>query len=348
MHNIFISVSGSTPQIITETLYVYAVEKKLHFEEIHIITTTHGKEQVNRELLAKNRLYHLCEDYGLDPQTLPSPRITLIEDSNGKPLEDVRTLSDNECAARTIINFIRDYSQKPDTRLLCSLAGGRKTMSAYMALALNFFGRKQDRLSHILVSPPAYEFNRDFFYPAPNQKDVVLQLAEIPFVRLRETLEKHFNLSTLEFTDLVKLNQMSEDELSREVVAVWNLEKKCLKVTYGTEEFTILFPLKLSLVFDAFFSSEEPKEITDSMIKALKRQYLEFKFGPGLGTDVDNNPRFPGKFDLENIQKGISEINISLLEKKLPPLCSSLLKIKHVDYLKYQIPLKFSQRYLVE
>ncbi len=210
MKNIFIAVTGKTPQIVTETLYFYAVNQNVAFDEIHVITTTEGKEKIDEEIIAKSRLIELCKSYKLAYENLPQPKVHLIESENGSPLPDVRNLNDNDLAAKKIMAIIKEKTADENTTLFCSLAGGRKTMSAYMALALNFFGRRQDKLSHVLISPEYYERDITFFYPEPDDKTVKIEVAEIPFIRLRDKLDELFGIEHLDFTDLVRLTSLSD------------------------------------------------------------------------------------------------------------------------------------------
>ncbi|HEY8485771.1 MAG TPA: CRISPR-associated ring nuclease Csm6 [Limnochordales bacterium] len=55
-------------------------------------------------------------------------------------------------------------TQDPGVRVLASLAGGRKTMSTYLAMVLQFYGRPGDELLHVLVPAP-FESHPEFFYP---------------------------------------------------------------------------------------------------------------------------------------------------------------------------------------
>ncbi|MBK8640363.1 MAG: TIGR02584 family CRISPR-associated protein [Chromatiaceae bacterium] len=120
--------------------------------------------------------------------------------------------------------LVRDLTADEDgSALHVSLAGGRKTMTYYLGNALTLFGRAQDRLSHVLVPPP-YETNREFFYPSPNSrrlyveplkrwfdaKDAVVTLADIPFVRLRNSLPGRFKgleNGAARFTEVVEALQ---------------------------------------------------------------------------------------------------------------------------------------------
>jgi hypothetical protein len=133
-----------------------------------------------------------------DPQNMH-----VIRDAQGRALEDIRTPQDNEAAADLISELVRGFTADPDCALHASLAGGRKTMSYYLGYALSLYGRPQDRLSHVLVSGP-FEAHPDFYYPTPQERvihsraplppqamncaDAIVQLAQTPFVRLRDGL----------------------------------------------------------------------------------------------------------------------------------------------------------------
>jgi hypothetical protein len=112
-------------------------------------------------------------------------------------MDDIRDSNDNLIAADLIFNIVKSLTSDKDTALHASIAGGRKTMSAYLALAMQIFGRKLDRLSHVLVHPD-YESGL-FFYPPKKDfeirtrdgrtvraKDAIIELADIKFVRLGE------------------------------------------------------------------------------------------------------------------------------------------------------------------
>lgn len=205
---IFLAVTGLSPQIVTETLYALAVKPTdgaLLFvpTEVHIITTAQGAEHARLNLLSEqiSWFHRLRKDYGLPEIAFDAERIHQIPSGNGGALEDIRTPQDNERAADFITEVVRSLTASPQTALHVSIAGGRKTMSYYLGYALSLLGRAQDRLSHVLVSAP-YENNRDFYYPTPYEyaihvmqkgkevaydcRKATIDLADIPFVRLRE------------------------------------------------------------------------------------------------------------------------------------------------------------------
>ena len=130
-------------------------------------------------------------------------------------------------AADFIMDKVRELTQEPSHELHVSIAGGRKTMGYYLGYALSLYGRPQDRLSHVLVSDP-YETNRDFYYPTPydhpihgsrGNKDVTVdarnarvELADIPFVRLREGLPERLREGHASFSQVVGAANRSLDE----------------------------------------------------------------------------------------------------------------------------------------
>lgn len=206
---ILLAVTGLSPQVVTETLYALAVNPghRAAFvpTEIHIVTTQQGCESARLTLLRSDKpgwFHSLCSDYGLKDITFNVENIHVLRDADGAELTDIRTPTDNESAADTITEWVREFTADPNSALHVSIAGGRKTMGYYAGYALSLYGRAQDRLSHVLVSPP-FESLPEFFYPSPDSRvifsrdpksqpldarDATVTLAEIPFVSLRHGL----------------------------------------------------------------------------------------------------------------------------------------------------------------
>ncbi|RMG56422.1 MAG: TIGR02584 family CRISPR-associated protein [Acidobacteria bacterium] len=225
--HILVAVAGQTPQIITETLYALMVQRRppVPISEIYILTTRRGAQIARHALLdaPTGQFFAFCREYDINPSSIAFDEqhiITLKRTGSGdrrsrrrrrapaaEPLDDIRTVADNQALARQLLGFIKQLTSDPRTALHCSLAGGRKTMSAYMALALTLYGRRQDSLSHVLV-PEEYESNPNFFFPTRRRKVIGIlrngqpaiadakrariELAEIPFIRLRDVLGRRF------------------------------------------------------------------------------------------------------------------------------------------------------------
>jgi CRISPR-associated protein (TIGR02584 family) len=211
MKNILLCVTGLTPQIVTETLYGLAVAREPAWlpDEIHVVTTTTGRQQVILNLLTEQAngepgwFHRLRRDCRLPEIAFDANRIHVIADAQGRLLDDIRTPADNEIAADFITGVVCDLTRDDASALHVSIAGGRKTMGYYLGYALSLYGRAQDSLSHVLVSEP-FENNRGFYYPTPyslpihvrhgdreltfDARDGRVEMAEIPFVRMRDGL----------------------------------------------------------------------------------------------------------------------------------------------------------------
>ncbi|MCW7552291.1 CRISPR-associated ring nuclease Csm6 [Endozoicomonas gorgoniicola] len=228
-NNILFVASGMSPQILTETLYALIHQPDPFIPgEIHMVTTVEGAKRASEGLLNRDsgHFYQFCQDYGLNPAIFNQDRIHIIQDQDGKPLNDIKTLTDNEATADTITTLIQEFTAEPETRLHVSLAGGRKTMSYYTGYALSLYGRRQDQLSHVLVSE-GYESCPDFYYPTPVSRMVInrngercdaseaeVTLANIPFVRMREDLPDRFLEGKTCFSETVRIMGKADAPLS--------------------------------------------------------------------------------------------------------------------------------------
>jgi CRISPR-associated protein Csx14 len=225
---VLIFVAGTTPQIITETIYALIhQDPPIYPDEIYVITTTHGKNLIKKNLIDLGRFGEFCKEFNIQKNIFDENSILVVKGNNVNFLDDIKEAKDNESLGDFITNFIRDKANNDRTRLHCSLAGGRKTMSFYMGTALQLFGRPWDKLYHVLVTPE-FESNPDFYYkPKKNKvltpfnpplskgekgeplhtKDAEIFLAELPFVRLRDKIP----LNGKSFRKLVEEGQKEID-----------------------------------------------------------------------------------------------------------------------------------------
>jgi CRISPR-associated protein (TIGR02584 family) len=198
---------GESPAIVTETVWHLCTQQRIPLTEVHVLTTEFGREKVEDLLFGQGHWLRFCTEYGLDIDFGPR-RVHVLTDGAGNRLRDIRTSEDNSLAAAWIFRSVRQFTDQPDTVLHCSIAGGRKTMGAYLSSALQFLGRPQDRLSHVLVDPPDLQYCPDFYYP-PKQPttfslgrgseqrgidsaSIRIDLADLPFVRLRQVLDRRW------------------------------------------------------------------------------------------------------------------------------------------------------------
>jgi len=207
MKNILLAVTGLSPQVITETLYALHQNNR-KVDSIHVITTRDGKERLYADLLAGKSGYYFryLEDYGIEPSSINfgHSNVHVVLDEHGNEIPDIIRESDNEHLIKKCLELTFSFTSDPENCVLFSVAGGRKTMSSCLTLAAQMYGRRQDRLYHVLVSPE-FESSREFYYPPKQSRSVELRdkngqpffketryaevnLIHIPFVSIRDQL----------------------------------------------------------------------------------------------------------------------------------------------------------------
>jgi CRISPR-associated protein (TIGR02584 family) len=218
MRDVLIALCGLTPQVVTETLWALAQQRPpVVPQEVRIVATRSGKEACERLLFGKQgKLASYLREYPVSRAIRCSPKtMTILKGSDGWPLGDLRTQEDNLAVADQLAEVIRNQTALADVRLHCSVAGGRKSMGVLLAAVLQVYGRPEDRLYHVLV-PPEFESQPEFFYipkrprllTLPNGKRLDtrkarIELAEVPYIRLRAFLPEDLLKESLPFTDLV-------------------------------------------------------------------------------------------------------------------------------------------------
>jgi CRISPR-associated protein (TIGR02584 family) len=218
---VLLCVTGLSPQVVTETLYALAVKQTPPWipHEIFILTTQRGADNARLMLLSdKPGWFHqLCKDYQLPPIAFDASHIEVLTDASGQALVDIRDDQDNSDAADCIARLVRRLTHDAGTVVHASIAGGRKTMGFFLGYAMSLWGRPQDRLSHVLVSPD-FESRPEFFYPTPYTRVIAggkgqdpidaanarIWLGDIPFVRLRQILPLALRETGGSFADAVR------------------------------------------------------------------------------------------------------------------------------------------------
>lgn len=258
---VLFAVTGLSPQIVTETLYALAVNPGHPHPfvptEIHIVTTQQGASSARLTLLSEDPgwFHRLCADYRLQDIAFSVENIHILRGTGGVELPDIRTPADNKLAADTITEWVRELTADPTSALHVSIAGGRKTMGYYAGYALSLYGRPQDRLSHVLVSPP-FESLTEFFYPTRESRviysrdpksqpldtrDATVTLAEIPFVSLRHGLPHRLIAGRARFSDSVDAARLSLGAPTLEI----DLGRRCVRCSGRVVE---LPPAELALL----------------------------------------------------------------------------------------------------
>ena len=229
---ILIAGMGTSPAILTETVWALAHQKKpVVPDEVVVITTTTGKKKLKELLLdGKSSVWEQMMDALRKEKVKIDGKLVFTEnsvkvmlDENRKEMDDLRDGDDNLSAADFMLHELRAYTDESDTVVLCSIAGGRKTMSAILFSCMTLVGRENDKVYHVLI-PPEYDGNNlkpIFYFPKrgvthelfehnkPTGKKISSQkigidLFEVPFVRTRGWYMEKFNNIPPGYRTLVK------------------------------------------------------------------------------------------------------------------------------------------------
>ncbi|MGC8991094.1 MAG: CRISPR-associated ring nuclease Csm6 [Verrucomicrobiia bacterium] len=239
---ILLAVTGMSPAVLTETVWALANEPEpIIPSRIIVVTTATGRTEIIKWLFEPIPRFSgktpwealrtaLAADghslsgklrFGATPDDIRV--ITAADASTGRTreLDDLRTPADNEAASDFLLEQVRGIVENPDTRLVASIAGGRKTMGALLYACMTLVGRETDRLTHVLVNDP-FDTLREFFFPkqpgGPISKpdtqnpgrllkydpaDARVDLADVPFVPLRNLFVRELGRKAGTFSRLV-------------------------------------------------------------------------------------------------------------------------------------------------
>ena len=211
---ILVAGIGTTPAVLTETVWALAHQREpVVPDQIEVITTASGKAALTKAVLdgspsVMDRLKAALRKEKIDVEgklVFGTASIKVIPDAKGNELDDLRTGDDNLKAADFMLRVLRGFATS-DTTIHCSIAGGRKTMSALLFSCMTLVGREQDKVYHVLV-PPEFECGTEppFFFPEPGvtytskktekkyrANKVQSELFEVPFVRMRGWYQDKF------------------------------------------------------------------------------------------------------------------------------------------------------------
>lgn len=199
---------GLSPAVLTETVWSLANEREAVIpDRIFVITTGAGRRRLQETFFATGEWENFCErlrkHFGCNLEGKlafgsTSDAIQVIpEVSQRNELTDIRTDTEVEAVADFLLDSLRRFVENPAIRLVASLSGGRKTMSALLLSVMMLIGRSRDRIVHVTVDDP-WERIPAFLYPGCkgsfshpdtgiklDSHDAHIQLADVPFVPLR-------------------------------------------------------------------------------------------------------------------------------------------------------------------
>jgi len=235
---VLFSILGISPAVLTETVWALIHETPPVIpDHIVVLTTKPGREQLRSVLFEENGWNEFLQELrnkGVDISGrlrfgLAADHIRLFPKGDGTgDLDDIAAPEDSQAGADFIMRCLREFSEDPGTYIIASIAGGRKTTGALLTSCMILLGRNQDRLCHVLVSPP-YD-SRDLFPPFlfPNPRTLHrlqgrsevfpasaahVELTDIPFVRVRGWHQKIHGRAPSSYMSLVRLVQGLSPEI---------------------------------------------------------------------------------------------------------------------------------------
>ncbi len=221
-HTILIAVTGMSPAVLTETVWALAYPanntiEPIIPERIIALTTTRGVLEIKQQLFGADRIWESLRNHILWPSAAKDNRLhfdvspdcvkVFTRKAGWKSflLDDISTEAENAAVADCITDELWGHVAKPDTRIVASISGGFKTMSALLFAGMSLLGRKDDLITHVLVNQPFDDprLTPRFYFPKQLRQDLTdrdgkswhaggaqIRLGFVPFVPLNDLLEK--------------------------------------------------------------------------------------------------------------------------------------------------------------
>lgn len=272
--NVLFCIVGSTPEVVTETLFGLLNPTREERQEpvtggrIHVLTTGLMYEYLEvlpGQIQDFNAAYGTAWEFDETWDPDRGYGIEILRDEDGEDVPDVFNLEHNRLSANRILDVVRTWTGDDNVVLHASLAGGRKTMGTHLQQAMTWYGRPQDRLYHVIPSPDLEreieenqdKLNPEWFYPQPGTGDSPqdraanarqanwVHFCEQPFVRMRGLVPRtiipdldNAKARPLAFEEMVDISQILISDVGNEDINV--------VLTYG--EIAQQFLLKISTI----------------------------------------------------------------------------------------------------
>jgi len=215
-NEILIATVGLTPETVTETIYYYYKQNddKRLFSDFKLVTTEKGRAGIIKELFDNGWLGKLEKALDVAPNTilLTAENIIVLKDENGNTIDDVRTTENANQERLTLFKLFRKLTADENNRLTVSIAGGRKTTSASIALALQIYGREQDDLIHVMVPENKRQENTKTPWFFPENNDERIEVSNLPIIKTRKLMEGSLPIESPE--NLLEVAQIRLNQLT--------------------------------------------------------------------------------------------------------------------------------------
>lgn len=263
----------------------------------------------------------LFKEYDMPAMKFDESHIWLIENEQGIAVNDAKSIEDQTFMADFITRKVFELTQQQDIAIHASIAGGRKTMAFYLGYAMSLLARPQDSLSHVFVNDE-FEFVKDFYYPTKDSniidgkygqpkvdtKNAVVTLAEIPFVRMRASVDAQLmdSMGNMSFSQTVSTLNATH---SKNLVLTLSRKAKTLTITgvdikLSPKEFTFywwLSGLTAKLEVGRYFDQDKQHAIAFlNIFKTVGSDPRVFKNSFGVEPEDFNENNYSQLTEMEN------------------------------------------------
>ena len=195
---VLIACTGLSPAVLTETVWALARETPPVIpDQVVVITTVTGQKKLAEELFGPDEIWQqlrtalLGKKADSDPRLdfdITADRVKVVHRRKGSrriPLDQLATQADHNAFADAVTDELWLYTSKPNTRVVASLAGGFKTMSALLLSAMQLLANPGDRVTHVLIGGGFERTQPRFFFP--KQREQTLQNTDPKTIDLQPT-----------------------------------------------------------------------------------------------------------------------------------------------------------------
>lgn len=234
---VLITTIGTSPSVLTSTIWALAHHERVLPHRIKVLTTRLGRERLVQQVFTPSPDFggrtaweSLCKSLEADGFDLTgrlefAPSQAYLRVFTATPhgqrmpieLDDITSEAENEQVADVMLETLRGM-MNDDTRIVASIAGGRKTVSALFYACVSLIGRSNDRIIHVVVNEPfdRADLKPPFFFPtqkcarlaghdgrAVRARDAKLSIIEVPFVPLADLFPRELGRTPGRFSALV-------------------------------------------------------------------------------------------------------------------------------------------------
>lgn len=229
---VLVACTGLSPAVLTETVWALAQENPPVIpDRIVVITTLTGQKKLTEHLFGPDEIWRQLRtallgqktdtDPRLDFDTTPD-RVKVVHRRTGTrrvPLDELATAGDHTAFADAVTQELWAHTSQPDTRVIASLAGGFKTMSALMLSAMQLLANPGDRVTHVLLGGGFEATEPPFYFPTQSHQKLTgkftkqallaadaakfIQHIDVPVIPLRRWFAEALNRKPPSYETLV-------------------------------------------------------------------------------------------------------------------------------------------------